>query len=370
MRAILAVLCVVAALLAGPPARAGSTSPGTGVASLLVFDEDFNFVVDTVRGFSVSGPGAAPLELLGPFEGTVTVGFDPDPVVSYEFYIENHTGGRIEGAFVVEIPIVQVSGGDDGYARMDSQVEDAGGGVELEAQLLPILVDEDASPNKMDTFLSDLALIGDTASTTLVRETAGPESIPNAPQGGHYDRFAVQLSFSLEDDDTARLGGSASFPSPVGACDDFLDNDGDGLADQAGGDPGCDSSWDSTERAPGQPCDDGFDDDGDGLIDVAFDPGCRDATWASESPQCQDGVDNEGDGLIDFDGGASAGVPLATQTAPDPQCQSGGQPVGWRGRERPTGGGGAGCGLGPELAPLLALLGLARVRRRSVARTA
>jgi hypothetical protein len=334
-RAIIASALLLAALFGTPSAHAGALPPSTGVASLLIFDEDFNFIVNRTRGFSVNGPGTARVDLLAPFPGTVTVAFDPDPMVSYEFYIENDTGGRIEGALVIEIPIVGAPGGGNGYARMDAQAVDVAG-VDLEAQHLPILVDVDASPSKQDTFLTNLALNVGTGSTTLIRETAGPETIPGAPGGGQYDRFAVQLSFSLEAGDSGVFGGAASFPNPVGACDDFLDNDGDGLADHAGGDPGCDSSWDSTERVVGQPCDDGFDDDGDGLIDVAFDPGCKDADSATESPQCQDGIDNEGDGLIDFDGGVSAGVPGPQQTAPDPHCESGGALVGWLDQEQGT----------------------------------
>jgi hypothetical protein len=335
-RAILASALLLVALFSTASAHAGALPPSTGVASLLIFDENFNFLVNRTRGFSVSGPGAAGVDLLAPFPGTVTVAFDPDPMVSYEFYIENHTGGRIEGALVIEIPIVQAPGGGNGYARMDAQAVDVAG-VDLEAQHLPILVDVDASPTKQDTFLSDLVFDVSTGSTTLIRETAGPETIPAAPgAGGKYDRFAVQLSFSLEAGDSGVFGGAASFPNPVGACDDFLDNDGDGLADHAGGDPGCDSSWDSTERVLGQPCDDGFDDDADGLIDVALDPGCTDADSPTESPLCQDGIDNDGDGLIDFDGGVSAGTPGPQQTAPDSHCESGGALVGWLDQEQGT----------------------------------
>jgi hypothetical protein len=332
LRGLLRVGLLLAVLLSASGSVAGTLPATSGIASLLIFDEDFTFLVDRTRGFPISGPGVAIVDLLDPFPGTVTVAFDPDPVVSYEFYIENDTGGRIEGAVVVEIPIVTSSGGPDGYARMDARAVDAGA-VLLEGQHLPILVDLDASPTQQDTFLSDLILEADTTSQTLIRETAGPEAIPNAPQNGQYERMAVQLSFVLEAGDRGRFGGSASFPAPVGACDDFLDNDGDGLADHAGGDPGCDSSWDSTERVLGVACDDGFDDEGDGLVDSAFDPGCQGPASTTESPQCQDGSDNDGDQLIDFDGGASAGVPAAQQTAPDPSCNSGGTPVGWLDQE-------------------------------------
>ncbi len=107
-------------------------------------------------------------------------------------------------------------------------------------------------------------------------------------------------------------------------CRDGIDNDGDGLADDAE-DPGCVDQEDLSERDAALPCDDGLDNEPtpDGMIDYPDDPGCASPTHFSESPRCQDGLDNEigpKDGLIDFDGGASAGVPPAQQTAPDPGC--------------------------------------------------
>lgn len=105
----------------------------------------------------------------------------------------------------------------------------------------------------------------------------------------------------------------------------------------------------------GGPCDDALDNDADGLVDLD-DPGCRDALWPTENPECSDGINNDpgADALIDFDGGVSAGLPAAEQTAPDPQCRG----VAWDDREAA-----ARCGLGIELAPLLALL--VAWRRRS-----
>jgi len=113
------------------------------------------------------------------------------------------------------------------------------------------------------------------------------------------------------------------------ACDDGVDNDRDGATDLA--DRGCASATDATERSAGVACDDGFDDDGDDLVDV-LDPGCANAQSTTESPACNDGADNDGDRLID-------GV--------DPDCAVPSDPseapsVPW------------GCGLGPELALLLA----------------
>ena len=46
-------------------------------------------------------------------------------------------------------------------------------------------------------------------------------------------------------------------------------------------------------------CNDGMDNDGDGQIDLA-DAGCGgDAGNNIENPQCSDGVDNDGDGSVD-----------------------------------------------------------------------
>ncbi|MEN8184968.1 MAG: hypothetical protein ABFS46_20800 [Myxococcota bacterium] len=136
------------------------------------------------------------------------------------------------------------------------------------------------------------------------------------------------------------------------ACDDGLDNDGDGLADLS--DPGCAGATDVSERMVFT-CDNGIDDDGDGKRDFRADGsgdiGCKRPTWR-EDPQCQDGVSNDGDGLIDFDGGLSAGAPQPT--APDPQCSSS-----FDNREAPA----PSCGIGFEL--VLVLLGGMAWRRRS-----
>jgi len=68
-------------------------------------------------------------------------------------------------------------------------------------------------------------------------------------------------------------------------CDDGIDNDGDGLTDLSGGDPGCDAAGDAGERGPALPCDDGIDNDGDGLIDHPADPGCGNPNGVTELPE-------------------------------------------------------------------------------------
>lgn len=110
-----------------------------------------------------------------------------------------------------------------------------------------------------------------------------------------------------------------------------------------------------------QPCADGVDNDGDGAADHPADPGCGEPSWPTESPECQDGINNDPgqDALIDWDGGGSAGLPPAEQTAPDPQC---GSP--WQTSERPP----KACGLGAEVALGLPLLLTALARRRAAAR--
>jgi hypothetical protein len=77
-----------------------------------------------------------------------------------------------------------------------------------------------------------------------------------------------------------RLGiGSLGLP----ACDDNVDNDGDGLVDHPT-DPGCTSASDSTETDPTLACDDGADNDGDGTVDFPQDLGCLARTDTTEGP--------------------------------------------------------------------------------------
>jgi hypothetical protein len=144
------------------------------------------------------------------------------------------------------------------------------------------------------------------------------------------------------------------------ACNNGLDDDGDGRTDLA--DPGCDGDADLDERSPLLPCDDGADNDGDGRSD--FDPltradpgagngdlGCAGPSTL-EDPECQDGIDNDGGAGTDWDGGASAGG-AADPLGADPECIAP-----WSPRESASR-----CGLGFELALLLPLIRRARRRR-------
>jgi hypothetical protein len=128
---------------------------------------------------------------------------------------------------------------------------------------------------------------------------------------------------------------------PVPACGNGLDDDADGFADLD--DPGCIGASDVSEREPTLPCDDGLDNDADGLSDYPNDPGCPALYATPENPPCDDGIDNNGDGLFDLD---------------DPNCSAS-----WPYWEVSP------CGLGAELAPVLAGLHLLR-RRRAATRSA
>jgi hypothetical protein len=92
------------------------------------------------------------------------------------------------------------------------------------------------------------------------------------------------------------------------ACDNGVDDDGDGLTDRQ--DTGCDGRDDPTELADEASvsgavpaaCRNGVDDDGDGLTDYPDDPGCTghgDGDEWSDQGTCRDGVDNNGDGTTD-----------------------------------------------------------------------
>jgi hypothetical protein len=86
-------------------------------------------------------------------------------------------------------------------------------------------------------------------------------------------------------------------------------------------------------------CNDGIDNDGDGDVDYGADAGCKNLSSNLENPQCDDGVNNDADGLVDL---------------ADPHCASASDNV-----EAQQ----SGCGLvGVEALPLLGLLGWRRRR--------
>jgi len=82
------------------------------------------------------------------------------------------------------------------------------------------------------------------------------------------------------------------------ACNNGLDDDGDGYIDSAA-DTGCTSAADISELPE---CADSYDNDHDGETDLGDDPGCRDDSVDSrEAPACNDGIDNDHDTQTDLD---------------------------------------------------------------------
>jgi hypothetical protein len=64
-------------------------------------------------------------------------------------------------------------------------------------------------------------------------------------------------------------------------------------------------------------CQNGIDDDGDGLVDF-YDPGCSPSQLITEKPQCSDGIDNDGDLAIDFPLDSNCQGKWDNSEAPDP----------------------------------------------------
>ncbi len=75
-------------------------------------------------------------------------------------------------------------------------------------------------------------------------------------------------------------------PLPLRACENGLDDDGDGLVDAR--DPGCFAASDRAETDPEQapPCSDGVDGDDDGAVDFPDDRSCEAAGSAAEGSGC------------------------------------------------------------------------------------
>jgi streptogramin lyase len=106
----------------------------------------------------------------------------------------------------------------------------------------------------------------------------------------------------LQENADGDLLGDVCDPNPLEPehCSDGIDNDGDGLVDEA--DPGCSWHSDSSEQSLALSCDDGVDNDGDGLVDYPADPSCTSLEGdEARTLQCEDGRDNDADGLLDLD---------------------------------------------------------------------
>jgi probable HAF family extracellular repeat protein len=183
----------------------------------------------------------------------------------------------------------------------------------------------------------DPAVFASPVQTAYVR-WAPDEPNDEGDEGGSGEDFGQFAWFDERwNDGTADVGNMSTYYveyEPVGpVCDNGFDDDGDGRADFPA-DPDCSSPSDVTEEfVPA--CSNGEDDDGDGLVDFPEDPGCPTALAFPENPPCDDDADNDGDGQVD---------------SADPECQPS-----WPYWERPPR-----CGLGAELALVLAWMKLAR----------
>lgn len=116
--------------------------------------------------------------------------------------------------------------------------------------------------------------------------------------------------------------------TPVMACEDGIDNDGDGKKDYPD-EPGCTSRTDDdeTDPTPKPLCSNGIDDNGDGYKDYPLDTDCHAASENYEGPAaCEDGLDNDGDGKVDYPNDPGCLTPSDTTESdpyPKPKCGDG-----------------------------------------------
>lgn len=127
--------------------------------------------------------------------------------------------------------------------------------------------------------------------------------------------LALALAASFAACGVFELGPGSPDGSVARACENGVDDDGDGRVDFPD-DPGCESADDPGELDPAtaRACSDGVDNDGDGRVDYDVrgdgvvgpedDPGCASAADDDEinvtAPACTDGFDNDGDALTDY----------------------------------------------------------------------
>ena len=131
------------------------------------------------------------------------------------------------------------------------------------------------------TYTVDAELLYQTLGNAFAQDLFSDGSAEAASFKGMFDASNMKTS-QITSASLSITGTGGSAPAPEAACNDGIDNDGDGLTDLA--DPGCVDSADNDEfneaapePAPLAACEDGLDNDGDGLIDLA-DPGCNNSS--------------------------------------------------------------------------------------------
>jgi hypothetical protein len=130
------------------------------------------------------------------------------------------------------------------------------------------------------------------------------------------------------DDDSERCDPGEEDEGPCPECDDGIDNDRDGATDFPD-DAQCLTPWQDDEALPAPACADGNDNDGDGKADYPADPGCLgpdDPTETDPLLICDDGLDNNGNGYTDWPhepGCLSQTDPTETCLWTDPECWEG-----------------------------------------------
>jgi hypothetical protein len=128
--------------------------------------------------------------------------------------------------------------------------------------------------------------------------------------------YSADLSFYFD-----QIDAIASVP----ACNDGIDQDGDGRIDHPD-DPGCADPLDPFETSDAPACDDGLDNDGDGLID-ADDPDCAGPEDPFEAPDADgDGVADGGDNCVAVANGPWAGSCYGAGTQIDSDGDGHGNP--------------------------------------------
>jgi len=170
-----------------------------------------------------------------------------------------------------------------------------------------------------------VVVLGGLVLGSLGPSCSGGASVPQCQDGVDNDGDGL-----IDDADPACATSDNEGDDPAIACGDGVDNDGDGLTDFPD-DPGCDSVNDTDEfnvRTPD--CRDGLDNDGDGKIDYPDDPGCFSANQEGEQddcpsgpncPECADGLDNDGDGDTDYPADtACAAASGGVEMMPDPDA--------------------------------------------------